>query len=253
MGKHFKKSNKTKRIIALIFFLIFFSLLCFSGYKIVTWLIENNQSKTIVEEIANTVTTVVEEDTKKEKYDIDFKSLKQINKDVVAWTKVNGTNIEFPIVRCADNDYYLTHSLDQSYNSAGWIFMDYKNVLDGSDKNIVVYGHNRRDDSMFGTLKNILTEEWYENKDNYIIPFVTENETKEFQVFSVYTIEAEDYYITTYFNSDSEYEEFLRDIKGRSVKDFGIGVTKDDKILTLSTCANNNKYRVVLHAKEIRT
>ena len=252
MSKHTKNSNKVKRIIAIVLFIIFFCLMCFSGYKIVTWIIENNQSKQITQEIANTVTVVVEEQTKKEKYSIDFKALKEKNADVVAWTKVSGTNIEFPIVKGTNNDYYLTHSLDESYNSAGWPFMDYKNKLDGTDKNIVIYGHNRRDDSMFGTLKNVLEEEWYENKENYIIPFITDNENKEYEVFSVYTIEVEDYYITTEFSSDSEYEEFIKDVTGRSVKNFGVNVTKNDKILTLSTCANNNKYRVVLHAKEIK-
>lgn len=251
MANHLKNNHKNKKIIATGLFIIFFCLMCFSGYKIVRWLIENNQSKQITQEIANTVTVVVEGKTNKQKYNVDFKSLKEKNADVVAWTKVNGTNIEFPIVQGTNNDYYLTHSLDESYNSAGWPFMDYKNKLDDTDKNIVIYGHNRRDDSMFGTLKNILKEEWYNNKDNYTIPFITENKSAEYQVFSVYKIEVEDYYTTTEFSSDSEYEEFLRDIMGRSVKDFGIKVTSKDSILTLSTCADNNNYRVVLHAKEI--
>lgn len=252
MSKHSKKKHQMKKIIAVVLFIIFFSLMCLSGYRIIKWIIENNRSKKIVEEISNTVTVVVEEETNKEKYSIDFISLKEKNADVVAWTKVNGTNIEFPIVKGTNNDFYLTHSLDESYNSAGWIFMDYKNKLDGTDKNIVVYGHNRRDDSMFGTLKNVLKEEWYNNNENYIIPFITEKNNSEYLVFSVYTIEVEDYYITTEFADDNEYEEFIKDIAGRSVKDFGINVTKKDKILTLSTCADNNKYRVVLHAKEIR-
>ena len=253
MGKHSnrKKSKKIKRIIATIFLIIFLCLMFFSGHKIITWIIENNQSKQLVEEVANTVTVVIEKETKKEKYDIDFKSLKEKNADVVAWLKVNGTNIEFPVVQGTNNYYYLTHSLDESVNSAGWIFMDYKNKLDGTDKNIVVYGHNRRDDSMFGTLKNILNEEWYENKENYIIPFITENKKSEYQVFSIYTVEAEDYYITTEFDSTAEYDEFIDDIENRSIKNFGINVKSSDNILTLSTCADNSKYRVVLHAKEL--
>ena len=66
----------------------------------------------------------------------------------------------------------MNHSFDKSKNSASWLFADYKNKLDGTDKNIVVYGHNRRDESMFGTLKNILNKEWYDNTDNMDIVYM---------------------------------------------------------------------------------
>ena len=71
-------------------------------------------------------------------------------------------------------------------------------------------------------------------------------------MFSVYQIEEEDYYIQTNFNTEKEFSTFLETIKKRSKKDFNVDVNKEDNILTLSTCANNNKYRVVLHAKKIR-
>ena len=186
-----------------------------------------------------------------DKYNVDFDSLKQKNSDTIAWLKVNGTSIEYPIVKTTNNDFYMTHSFDKSYNSAGWVFMDYKDKFDGTDNNMVIYGHNRRDGSMFGTLKNILTEEWQNNTDNFIIPLITENEKSEYRVFSVYRIEKEDYYITTNFGTDNEFQKFIDKIKSRSVKDFEIDVTTNDNVLTLSTCADNNKYRVVLHAKKI--
>lgn len=103
---------------------------------------------------------------------------------------------------------------------------------------------------MFGSLKNILTSKWYNNKENYNIIFNIEGKNCIYKVFSVYKIEAEDYYIKTKFSDNKEFEEFINTIKKRSVKNFDINVSKDDSILTLSTCANNNKYRVVLHAKK---
>ena len=107
---------------------------------------------------------------------VDFNELKNINENVVGWIQVNGTNINYPFVHTSNNDFYLTHSFDDSYNSAGWVFADSSNKLDGTDRNIVIYGHNRRDGGMFGTLKNILTDEWQSNSENLIIPFITENE-----------------------------------------------------------------------------
>lgn len=247
-AKHYNK-NKTNIpiIILMIFFII---LLFFSGTKIVIWYMNNQNNKKISDEIAEFVT--VDETKEDEKYAVDFEKLKEKNSDVVAWLKVNGTNIETTVVKTTDNDYYLTHNFNKEYNSAGWIFADYKNKVDGTDENLVIYGHNMRDDSMFGSLKWVINEDWYNNEDNKYITLITENETQVYEVFSVYQIEKEDYYIQTNFNTEKKFSAFLETIKKRSKKDFNVDVNKEDNILTLSTCANNNKYRVVLHAKKYK-
>lgn len=181
-------------------------------------------------------------------YTVDFEKLKDMNEETVGWIKVKGTNIEYAVVKSSDNSYYLNHNFEKKYNSGGWIFADYKNKFDGTDKNIVIYGHNMKDNSMFGTLKNVLKENWYNNEENHVINFITEKEEQEYQVFSVYKTENEDYYIDTEFENN-EFKEFINTLKARSIKDFNVEVTQEDSILTLSTCADNNKYRVVLHAK----
>ena len=159
--------------------------------------------------------------------------------------------MEYPVLRATNNSFYLNHSFDKSKNSAGWIFADYRNKFDGTDKNIIIYGHNMRDDSMFGSLKNILNSAWYDNEENTNITLYTENEKSIYKVFSIYKIESEDYYIKTEFSNDNEFEKFIETLKKRSIKNFNIDISKEDSILTLSTCANNNKYRVVLHAKKM--
>ena len=131
------------------------------------------------------------------------------------------------------------------------MFADYKNKYDGSDRNLVIYGHNRRDGSMFGSLHSVFSDEWLENESNRYIVLVTEDEYCIYEVFSIYSIPVEDYYITTSFGSDSEFEEFLNIIKGRSEYDFGVELNGKDKILTLSTCSNMDAHRVVLHAKKL--
>lgn len=247
MAKNKKKLfNVVMRIIELIFLI----LLVYSSINIFKWYNNNKENKQIINEIAESVT--INEDTNEEKkYKINFEELKQKNSDTVAWLKVENTNIEFPIVQANNNSYYLTHNFNKKYNVAGWIFADYKNKLDGTDRNIVVYGHNMRDNSMFGSLKDVTTEEWYNNEENKYITFVTENDYQTYQVFSVYQIKTEDYYIKTEFKSN-EFPEFIDTITKRSKKDFGINVSKEDTILTLSTCANNNKYRVVLHSVRVK-
>ena len=165
------------------------------------------------------------------------------------WLNVKGTSVDYPVVKAADNNsYYVTHNFNKANNIAGWIFADYRLKLDGTDKNIVIYGHNMKDGSMFGSLKKkALNSDWYGNEEN-VITFQTENEKSTYKVFSVYQIAKENYYTKTSFQSEGEYKEFLDTLKSRSTHDFGTELGISDKIITLSTCATNSDYRVVVHA-----
>ena len=250
------KKNKSKKykkaILNLVIYIMLLSILLYSGIKIYKWYKDKTNNSKIAEQIKHTV--IVEEkneDENKKEYKIDFNKLKDQNNETVAWIKVNNTNMEYPVVKGTNNSFYLNHSFDKSNNSAGWIFADYRNKFDNTDKNIVIYGHNMKDNSMFGSLKNILNSDWYDNEENTNITLYTENEKCIYKIFSIYKIESEDYYIKTEFSDDNNFEQFVNTIKKRSIKEFNTDVSKDDNILTLSTCANNNKYRVVLHAKKI--
>ena len=246
-----KKNKKYKEVIFnLIVYMILLFILIYSGIKIYKWYKDKTSNKEIVEQIKETV-VVEDKNEYKEEYTIDFNKLKEQNKETVAWIKVNNTNIEYPVVKANNNNFYLNHSFDKSENLAGWIFADYRNKFDNTDKNIIIYGHNMRDGSMFGSLKNILNSDWYENEENTNITLYTENEKCIYKVFSIYKIESEDYYIKTEFSNDNQLEQFVNTIKNRSIKKFDIDVSKEDNILTLSTCANNNRYRIVLHAKKM--
>lgn len=184
--------------------------------------------------------------------DVNFSDLKKINTDVKGWIQINGTNINYPFVQTNNNDYYLTHSFNKSYNSAGWVFLDYRNDLSNFDnKNTIIYAHGRLDKTMFGSLKDILTNGWLNNTDNHIVRLSTEYENTLWQVFSVYHIPTTSDYIKTNFKGDEEFEEFANMLLNRSAHDFNTTISKSDRILTLSTCYNSTD-KVVLHAKLIK-
>ena len=155
------------------------------------------------------------------------------------------------MVQGNDNDYYLKHNYNKNKNVSGWIFADYHNRFDDTDKNIIIYGHNTRDGSMFGTLKNVLTNNWQQTDNNLIITLVTEKDTYYYKVFSTYEIIPEDYYLKTEFKDTNEFDRFINKIKDRSNYNYNIEVNPSDKILTLSSCTIGGKTRVVLHAKQI--
>ena len=108
------------------------------------------------------------------------------------------------------------------------------------------------DSSMFATLKNTQTPGWYNNSTNKYITFTTPSGTSVYQVFSVYTVKSETYYLSTDFANDEDYVTFLNEMKKRSVHDFGVNLSASDSIITLSTCDATGKSRVILHAKKIQ-
>lgn len=254
--------EKKKKInyFLIVFRLIVIVIILVCLYNIFVWYKENKASEEMLGKVSNyvdkentkTVTIADENEDETEDinlYNIDFNSLLAENNSTVGWIKVYNTNIDYPVVQHTDNDFYLTHSFNKSYNSAGWIFADYRNDMTNFDNNTVIYGHNRRNASMFSTLNNILEEYWYTNPENKYVYFYTPNGTMIYEIFSVYKIEAESYYLTTSFANNSEYLNFLDKLKNRSIYNFGIRLNENDKIITLSTCSSSNAYRTVLHAK----
>lgn len=185
-------------------------------------------------------------------YEKVFSTLQEINKDTIGWLTVNNTRIDYPVVQAKDNDYYLKRDYYQNKNRHGWIFMDYRNNPDELNENTIIYGHNLANQTMFGTLRYALNSYWYKKSANQIITFNTPNENMKFQIFSIYTIPTTNDYLDITFPTTDAYQAYIDLVKGRSIYDFNIEVTTDDKILTLSTCANGNDKRLVIHAKLIK-
>ena len=264
-----KKLNKGK-LISLIVLLIMIPILAFSTYKIVNYLIDTPKTKDLIKDITDS-TEIKEYDSdeaeiiksdekpntpywnfiKMNLIDVDFNSLKKTNNETVAWLFVGGTNVNYPVVQTNNNDYYLNHSFDKTKNSGGWLFMDYRNNKNEYGRNTIIYGHNMKNSTMFGTLKNLLSKNWYKNEENRIIKMSSEKYNTLWQIYSVYTLETTSDYIQTEFASDDEYQAFIDLVKGRSTANFNTNVTTSDKTLTLSTCHGSAK-KLVVHAKLIK-
>ena len=261
-----RKKLNVKNLCLLIFFLVMLIVFLFSLIKVIMWIIDNNNTNDIIKKVANTYeineksydNEVIINKNEKDIYfdymklkfiDVDINKLKTFNPDTIGFIKVMGTNINYPFVQTLDNDYYLNRSYDKTYNNAGWIFLDYRNN-EFNDKNTIIYGHGRINGTMFGSLKDTLKSSWQNNKDNYIIKISTEKENSIWQIFSVYKIATTSDYLQTTF-SDNEFESFINLIKGRSSYNFETNITNEDKVLTLSTCYNDND-KMVVHAKLIK-
>lgn len=183
--------------------------------------------------------------------DVNLDKLVSQNNDTRGWISVGGTDINYPFVQSSDNKFYLNRSFDKTYNDAGWVFLDYRNNINNLSKNNILYAHARVDRTMFGSLRNVLKNEWLKNKDNHVIKLSTLNENSLWQIFSVYSLETESYYITTEFKNDADFQKYINKSLERSRFDFNVNLNVNDIILTLSTC-HGEKKKLVVHAKLIK-
>jgi len=270
-----KKKRKLKwmNIIAILLIFICIIILIISIYKIFNWKVDSDNTKKQIEKIQDVanITVVIDNDDVKiieqdevipdsnpywdyinmNLINVDFDELKLINEQTKGWIQVNNTNVNYPFVQASDNNFYLTHSFNKSWNDAGWVFLDYRNNVDSLDRNTIIYAHGRYDNTMFGTLRNILTNGWLDDMDNYVIKLSTEKENTLWQVFSVYRIPTTNDYLQIDFYNDKEFIDFASMLLGRSNYDFNTMINGSDKILTLSTCYDDYD-KMVMHAKLIK-
>lgn len=267
------KKKKRKKMLSMGIFCLSVVVFSVSIFLLWNWFQDNQKIDKLAKETSETVEKKEKEDNQntelinppeaslKDDYwdyikmnllEVDFNELLSKNSDTVGWIEVKGTNINYPIVQTTNNEYYLNHAFDKTKNDAGWVFMDYRNDAKNFDQNTIIYAHSRYNQTMFGSLKNILSSSWHNNKNNHIIRMSTPTENTMWQVFSVYTIAAESYYITPSFSDTNSYQTFLNTLKGRSEVEFSANLNVNDKILTLSTCQDNFGHRVVMHAKLIK-
>lgn len=179
-------------------------------------------------------------------------ALRKISEHIYGWIFVEGTDIDYPIVKGEDNEYYLDHAFDGTDSTVGAIFVDSRcadSITD--DRNTVLYGHNllTGDADMFHDVEMFLERDFFESAYIYIYTF---DGIYVYEPFSVYQARYDYNYFRTDFSSGVEFEEFAAEIKDNSRFDSGLTVGAGDRIITLSTCTNIEYFtRYALHAKLI--
>ncbi len=255
MGKHSKESkffknkkniSRKKRAMPLsqkclltVFILTF--LIC--AIILLKWYLDTSRAENQYEELSKSV--IESADEPEEKIGINFDKLNEINSDIVAWIKIDKTNIDYPIVQKNDNNYYLTKNFYNKKDRTGAIFLDYKNKKDFTDLNTVIYGHNIKRGTMFADLLDIYNGTMGKDIE---INIYTPTKNMKYKVFSSYCNEPEKYGINTSITLNS-YKEFKEQIIKKSKIDFEQSVEIQSRILTLSTCDRTGKKRVLVHAQ----
>ena len=173
---------------------------------------------------------------------VDFSELQRVNKDVIGWIYMYDTVINYPVVRSeTSNDTYLKMTYDGKYNSAGSIFMDYRNRKDYSDDNTIIYGHNMKNGKMFACLKRFRTQEFADQHKTFYI--MTEEGNRRYEVVAAFQTDALSDIYTRNFSSKEAKEKWIKKVVKSSAVGTDVPLNSDDKFVTLSTCVSGDDYR----------
>ena len=178
---------------------------------------------------------------------IDFASLTEVNEDIVGWLRIRALDISYPVVQGEDNDYYLHRTFEKTDNFAGCLFMNCDNRDDYTDQNTIIYGHNMKDGSMFGKLKQFNEAETFK-KSKFFWMF-TADRIYQYRIFSAAVVNKTGMTYQVMFK-DEEFTPWITSMFENSVvENDDVTVTKDDRIMTLSTCTGDDATRFVVLGK----
>lgn len=274
MTKIGQKENRRKKrkttvgdIILMLILFVAIMVAVLAGYKIYSIMMEYKAGVDEYSEIADTVITERAADVEEVKklkdvngkevkhwtspLDVDFDTLKSINEDVAGWIYMEALpDISYPIVKGTDNDYYLHHTYKKEAVFAGSIFMDCKNSKDFSDQNTIVYGHNMKNGSMFGSLKNYKSQDIVSKSPYFWV--ITPDEAYKYKIFAIYTANVDGNTYTLIKGPGKETIDYGNSMKAKSNIDTGEYQFKEtDKIVTLSTCTGDSATRFVVQGVRI--
>ncbi|MEE0649100.1 class B sortase [[Clostridium] scindens] len=183
---------------------------------------------------------------------VDFEALRETGPDIIGWLSLPDTVINYPVTQADDNEYYLHHLYDGTYNKVGCLFADYENQADFSDRNTIIYGHNMRDGSMFAALNEYDEQSYFDtHKQMYL---VTPEGGYLCEIFTAFVAKPSESGSDTSpwrlsWKDDGAYTTWLTAMAERSVVETDVTVTSSDKVLTLSTCTPGGASRFIVMAK----
>jgi sortase B len=173
-------------------------------------------------------------------FTVDWDYLRSINSDIVGWLYCPNTVINYPVVQSSDHEFYLYHGFDGSSNSSGTLFADRDSVEGIIQSNFIVYGHNMKDDSMFGSFQSYVNRSYYETYPT--LYYLTPDANYRIDLFCAHIVESTDDNYPGYFSSISDYQAYLDKV---SASAFWVNydvMSTDYQLFTMSTCTSASGY-----------
>lgn len=159
------------------------------------------------------------------------------NDDFIAWIRIPGTNVDYPVVWTDDAEYYLHHTFTGKQGAAGTLFSLMKTDYSIPSRNIAIYGHHLKStgEKMFTSLMRYKNPDFYEDNQTIVLDSLYRH--SEYTIFAVVNMKAGDWEPSrTTFSGDAAFMAFVNRANSEALYDTGVEVGADDHILTLITC-----------------
>lgn len=267
-----RKKKKKGGAVWTILLLLFIGIFVFAGYQFAhTYFSQLNESKALGD-LADIVALADENNNGTVEYKgvtyespeddgsgrlLKYQQLAEMNDDMVGWLTIPNTDINYPVMYTPDDpEYYLHRDFEGEKSSSGMLFVEANCDIENGD-NQIIYGHNMKNDTMFGTLDLYKDPEFWQEHQYIIYDSLYEAHT--YQVVCVFQSRVLDkdengfrYYRFYGSENEEEFNEYVEGIKNLELYDTGIDISYGDKLITLSTCAYfTDEGRFVVVAKQI--
>lgn len=257
-----RRDSLKQILIKSLFIIALVTLLVSAGY-LANYFLTAKQQDGIIDDSREIwhkeVTVSDEEDTESSPSKTDI--LLQQNSDFKGWITIPGTQVDNPIYQTDNNDFYLTHNQEKKKSTYGALYFDYKNIIieNETDKNLVIYGHEMKNGSMFGSLKKLRSLDFY--KEHPTIEFSTLYDSGTYKIYSVFVlnaVKADDdgkvYNIyRKNFADEDDFNSWVDEAYARSLINTGVDVQYNDDIITLVTCCEDfENARLIITARKTR-
>lgn len=241
MEKKERRRKTRSKLKKYIFALCVVLLICALAY-LAFYLYNKYKTTQDITEVQDDIKVEGDNEVNRESRIDKLKKLKEENSDIIGWLEIEDTNINYPVLQCSDNDFYLNHNYKKEYSSAGSLFLDKDFDMENGSSNYLIYGHRNESGIMFEDLLKYADEEFY--KSHTKIRFTTLEEDYEYEVLAVFYSRVYykreknvfRYYYFVNAESKEEYDDFVLNAKKASIYDTGVSAEYGDQLLTLSTC-----------------
>lgn len=242
-----------RKIIYIIILLLLISVMLISSFLYLKHIKQDEKEQIVFNELLDIVNENNEEDIENIEQNSNYSKVFDKNSDMVAWIKIEDTNINYPVMQTKDRpNYYLRRNFNKEYSYFGTPYLQENCTIEESN-NIIIYGHHIKNSQMFGSLIQYQDFDFYNNHKS--IDFITKDKINKYEIIYVFKTSAVDgfkYNTFINFKEENEFDEFNKECKKISLFETGVSSNYGDTFLTLSTCEYSQKNgRFVVVAKKI--
>lgn len=255
-NKDAKEKNKSNRfslgnVIRYTIMAVAAAVFLYSGFMLLKIYLGYKQGNDIYKSIANTVLTPVNQNSDDPgdgqlPFKYNHQALLDINSEGIGYLYIPSISIQLPLVQGTDNDYYLTHTFNRTYNGAGTLFEDYRISNGIAANHVILYGHNMKNGSMFAGLSKYLTPSFYQTQGNDVFYIYTQNKLIQYKIFSIYISEPISDTYNFNFTNVNALRDYANSMKKLSNYDTGVDISNTNQVVTLSTCTSDGTQRIIV-------